>query len=106
MALTQSSLRQCHRRSRAVQNTYPLLVADTFRRTLLRAVAAHRSEEAFGWLLAIVADGRVAVALEVVEALALYKHNAKLAARLEGAVEQRAEHELLERFAELWRSGA
>ena len=50
-----------------------VLVGDEFRRALLRAAAAHRSEAAFDWLLAIVADARVPVALEVVEALAIYQ---------------------------------
>ena len=62
-----------------------MLLGDEFRRALLRAAAAHRSEAAFDWLLAIVADARVAVALEVVEALAPYKHNTKLMQRLKAA---------------------
>jgi hypothetical protein len=80
------------------------LVADTLRRTLLRAAAAHRSEAAFDWLLAIAAEARAAVALEVIEALALYKHNVKLAARLEAVLAERDDHALTQQFTELWRA--
>jgi hypothetical protein len=79
-----------------------VLVGDELRRALLRAAAAHRSEAAFDWLLAIVADARVPVALEVVEALAIYRHNAKLKQRLEAAVAERGEPTLRDRFAALW----
>jgi hypothetical protein len=79
-----------------------VLVGNEFRRALLRAAAAHRSEAALDWLLSIVADGRLAVALEVAEALAPYRHNAKLKQRFEAAIAGRAEPELLERLAALW----
>jgi HEAT repeat protein len=78
-----------------------VLVGEELRRALLRGAAAHRSEAAFAWLLELVRDTRVPVALEVVEALALYKHNAKLAQRLETTLRQRAAPALLARFAEL-----
>ncbi len=80
-----------------------VLVGDELRRALLRAAAAHRSEGAFDWLLAIVGDARLAVALEVVEALAIYRHNAKLKARLEAALDERGDPELSKRFAASWR---
>ena len=79
-----------------------VLLGDEFRRALLRAAAAHRSETAFAWLLTIVADARPAVALEVVEALAIYRHNAKLKQRLETALDERGETQLKDRFAALW----
>jgi HEAT repeat protein len=79
-----------------------VLIADEFRRTLLRAASAHRSEAALDWVLSIVAEARVGVAIEVIEALALYKRNEKLARRLEGELTQRGERALLERFAALW----
>jgi hypothetical protein len=80
-----------------------VLVSEEFRKTLLRAAAAHRSEAAFDWLLSVVTESRVPVALEAVEALAVYKRNAKLAQRLEAALAQRGARELLDRFAALWR---
>jgi hypothetical protein len=80
-----------------------VLLSETFRRTLLRAAAAHRSEAAVDWLLEIVAEARPAIVLEVIEALALYKHNAKLAQRLERALGERKEAALRDRFAALWR---
>jgi hypothetical protein len=79
-----------------------VLLADEFRRALLRAAAAQRSEAAFDWLLEIAAEARVTVALEVLEALAIYKHNPKLLQRLEGALGERGDPVLLERFAALW----
>jgi hypothetical protein len=79
-----------------------VLLGDELRRALLRAAAAHRSEAAFDWLLTIVADARPAVALEVVEALAIYRHNAKLKQRLEAALDERGATELRDRFAALW----
>lgn len=80
-----------------------VLLGDEFRRALLRAAAAHRSEAAFDWLLGVLQDARVAVALEIVEALALYKSNAKLMQRLAATVTERGDAELLERLAELER---
>ena len=79
-----------------------VLLGDEFRRALLRAAAAHRSEAAFDWLLEIAADARPAAALEVVEALAVYRHNAKLKERLDATLVERGAAELLERFAALW----
>lgn len=76
------------------------------RRALLRAAVAHRSEAAQQWLLTLVGESRVETALEVVEALALYRHNAALASRLEATVAERAEPALAVRYAELWREGA
>jgi hypothetical protein len=78
-----------------------VLLGAELRRTLLRAAAAHRSEAAFDWLLTIVADARAPVALEAIEALALYRHNAKLE-RLEAAVRDRADESLASRLADLW----
>ena len=79
-----------------------VLVDEEFRRTLLRAAAAHRSEAAFDWLLSIVGDARIPVALEAVEALAIYRHNAKLKERLMSVVRGRGDEALASRVAELW----
>jgi hypothetical protein len=78
-----------------------VLVAETFRRALLRAAAAHRSEAATDWLLALVAEARVAVALDVLEALSLYRHNTKLKERLAAVIAERHDASLSERFAAL-----
>lgn len=80
-----------------------VLVGDGLRRALLRGAAAHRSEASFGWLLAIAGEARVPVAMEVIEALAPYKHNAKLMQRLRSALTQRGEATLLEHFGALAR---
>src|SRR6185295_12541289 len=81
------------------------LQSRSVRRALLRAAVAHRSEAALAWLLSLAAEARIETALEVVEALALYKHNATLATRLEGVLEERGEQSLKARYAELWRGG-
>jgi hypothetical protein len=81
-----------------------VVVAEEFRFALIRAAAAHRSEAAFDWLLAIAAQARPPVAGQVVEALALYKHNARLAQRLAAVLEERGERELTAGFEKLWKS--
>jgi HEAT repeat protein len=83
-----------------------VLLSDGFRRALLRAAAAHRSEAAFDWLLAIVAEARSKVAAEIVEALAIYKHNSKLARRLETVVAERGDAALQEEFTRYWERGS
>lgn len=80
-----------------------VLLGDEFRRALLRAGAAHRSEAAFDWLLTIVTDARPAIALDVIEALAIYRHNGKLKQRLETALDARGEAQLKDRLTALWR---
>jgi hypothetical protein len=80
-----------------------VLVSEDFRKTMLRAAAAHRSDAALDWLLSIVTESRAPVALDAVEALAVYKRNAKLAQRLEAVLTERGESDLLDRFTALWR---
>jgi hypothetical protein len=75
------------------------LLGEDFRRALLRAAAAHRSDLALDWLVALVAEARVAVAVEAIDALAPYKHNAKLMRRLASVLAERADASLLERLA-------
>ena len=81
------------------------LLGNELRRSLLRAAAAHRSDAAVDWLLALVAEARAAVALDVIEVLAFYKHHGKLAERLRGVVTARSDRKLSERFAQLWEEG-
>ena len=57
------------------------------------------------WLLGLVAEARAAVALDVVEVLAFYKHHGKLEERLRGVVTARSDRTLSERFAQLWEDG-
>jgi hypothetical protein len=79
-----------------------VLLGESLRRALLRAAAAHRSEAAFDWLLTIVGEARVPVVIEVLEALAIYRHNLKLKERLEAAVVERGEPQLAAQLTELW----
>ncbi len=80
------------------------LQSRSVRRALVRAAVAHRSEAALAWLLSLAAESRLETALEVVEALALFRHNATLAARLGAVLAERGEPTLVARHAELWRS--
>jgi hypothetical protein len=75
-----------------------------FRRVLIRAAAIHRSEAAFSWLVSLIADRDAATAADVVETLAMYRHNARLAARVEETVARRADAGLAELFAGSWRA--
>ena len=83
-----------------------MLLTESFRRTLLRAAAAHRSEPAIDWLLSIVAESRQKVAAEIIEVLAIYKHNAKLAGRLASLLKDRGDRGLEEEFARRWKRTA
>jgi hypothetical protein len=76
-----------------------VLLGDEFRRALLRAAAAHRSEAAFEWLLEIVAEARAPIVMSVIEALAPYKHNGRLMQRLTRALTERGDGALLEHLA-------
>ncbi len=81
-----------------------VVVAEEFRFALIRAAAAHRSEAAFDWLLGVAAEARRPVAEHVIETLALYKHNARLAQRLAGVLNARGDHELVDSFGRLWKT--
>ena len=83
-----------------------VLLTEGFRRTLLRAAAAHRSEPAIDWLLSIVAESRQRVAAEIIEVLAIYKHNGKLAGRLASLLKDRGDRGLEEEFARRWKRTA
>lgn len=72
------------------------------RRTLIRAAAIHRSEPAFDWLVALVADADARVADDVVDVLSVHRHNGKLARRIAAALAARGEPALQRRFDELW----
>jgi hypothetical protein len=77
-------------------------VSPSLRRALIRAAAMLRTEAAFDWLIALVAERDFATATDIVEALALYKHNAKLAARLKATLAARGDRALLAKYAERW----
>ena len=80
-----------------------VLPSRSFRRALLRASALHRSEAAFAWLLAFVADGDPRVAEDTLDALAMHKRNATLTERVRAALGARKDSGLGTRFEELWR---
>ena len=79
-----------------------VLVSSSLRRALLRAAAMLRTEAAFDWLIALIAERDFATATDILEALALYKHNAKLAARLKAALAERGDRALLAQYTERW----
>jgi hypothetical protein len=69
---------------------------------LVRAAALHRSDEAFEWLVGLVAEGETAIATEVVDVLSIYRHNEKLAERLARALAARLDEAPTVRFEQLW----
>jgi HEAT repeat protein len=72
------------------------------RQLLVRAAALHRSEEAFDWLLELVAGRDNRIVEEIVDALAIYRHNEKLARRLRKALGQREDAAALAAFDKHW----
>lgn len=79
-----------------------VLVSAPLRRALLRAAAAHRSDPAYDWLLELAATAGAPAVLDIIDVLAAYKHNTKLACRMRVALTARADQILLDRFATLW----
>lgn len=73
-------------------------------RALLRGAALHRSAAAYDWLLSVVGRGDRGSALTAIDALAVYRHNAGLAARLAAAVAAREDPAITARFAASWSS--
>jgi HEAT repeat protein len=65
-------------------------VVDTEGRSaLVRAMALHRSEPAFAWLLTIIETGAPKLAAVAVDALAVYERNTKLVEQVKAAKERR-----------------
>ncbi|HUF74556.1 MAG TPA: hypothetical protein VMR74_16865 [Gammaproteobacteria bacterium] len=79
-----------------------VLVPAERRRLLVRAAALHRSDEAFDWLLGLAAESSAAIASEIVDVLAIYRHNEKLAGRLREIVNDRADEDSKSMFDSLW----
>ena len=67
----------------------------------LRGAALHRSEEAFSWLIGIVAEGDTQSARFVLEELSMYHTDEKLTSRLKSALSQRGDENLLSFFHEI-----
>lgn len=68
-----------------------VLVSAEMRAVLIRAAAVHRSEEAFDWLLSIIAEGPKKQADVAVDALSVYERNTKLAERVKAALATRSD---------------
>jgi len=73
------------------------------RRTALLAIAMLRHDDAIGFLLCQVADGRGPDARDAIAALATYRHDDGLRARVEAAVELRSDVDLRPAFARSFR---
>lgn len=90
-----------------LQSAWDDIVLDRgFKRVLIRAAAMQRSEPAFDWLISIAQDEHPGLAGEVLEALSIYRGNAKLAKRLEEAVAARGDVSLGELFERVWKTSA
>ena len=75
------------------------------KRILTRAAALHRSDAAFEWLLALIAEGSSGAAEAALTALSIYKENRQLAARIKAALVARGDSKLDQQFATQWTSG-
>jgi HEAT repeat protein len=71
-------------------------------RVLLRAATLARTEPAFDWLLALIRDADAATAAFVIEELAVYSTNQRLAARIKEQLDARADAALQRVFETLW----
>lgn len=70
--------------------------------TLLKGAVLHRSDEAFDWLLGLVADGERRISERVVRDLAVYRGNQRLRERLVAACEGRGDADLMALLATVW----
>lgn len=79
---------------------------EPFKRTqdnaLLLGAILHRSENAFAWLLEVIAEGDRASARFVVEELAIYRVDKKLGKRIKAALVERNDDTLTDLFDEIW----
>ena len=72
---------------------------------LLKGAVLHRSEAAFDWLLALVADGEHRIAERVLRDLAVYRGNERLRQRLADALAARQDADLGALLARVWPAG-
>jgi HEAT repeat protein len=79
-----------------------VLVSPEYRRVLIRAAALHRSDEAFNWLLELLAASDARIAAEIVDVLSIYRHNEKLRKRLSGIIESRGDAAPRAMFDQAW----
>ena len=73
----------------ALAAAYDRLALRAVRTSLLMAIALLRHEDSLAWLLARLADARPAAALEILEALRLYRGDEKAVARIAAAARGR-----------------
>jgi HEAT repeat protein len=81
-----------------------VLVSESMRQVLIQAAALHRSDEAFAWLLELAASHRPATATAVIDALAIYRRNEKLAASLGAVIAERGDPTLTAHCAKVWQA--
>lgn len=72
------------------------------RRVLVRAAALHRSDDAFDWLLGLIDASTSTLASEVIDVLAIYQHNTRLADRVREALQTRADENLMSYYEKVW----
>jgi len=76
-----------------------------FRRTLLLAMATIRTPEALATLLGLIASENWACAVEAVEALGLYAHDAAMCQKVKAAVEACGDRRVAEAFGKVFAPG-
>jgi hypothetical protein len=69
---------------------------------LLLGAILHRSENAFAWLLEVIAEGDRASARFVIAELAIYRTDKKLSERIKAALAERDDDDLTALYSEIW----
>jgi HEAT repeat protein len=77
------------------------VASGSFRRALIRAAAAHRSDAAFDWLTSLLETAHPRTAEDVLDALAIFRQSSKLLERIAAALERRGDRQLQEKLAQL-----
>ncbi len=78
------------------------LVDLQMRRVLMGAAAAHRTAAALEWLESIFAEADARTVRAGIDALLAYRHDTKLAAALDEALERRGDRDLLAEYVRAW----
>jgi len=87
----------------ALRTCWDTLADYTFRKTLLLAIALHRSDEAFDFLLTIIREEGRSAALKALEVLDIYRAEEKRCAQIQAAVQANSDALVREAFQAQYR---
>jgi hypothetical protein len=100
LALGESRLPAAFEQLRAAWDAAPY--KGTAEQVLIKGAVLHRSDQAFDWLLGLVADGERRISERVIRELTVYRGNQRLRERLAAACERRGEASLTALLAQVW----